>query len=57
MLEKHVSDIAYADITNYFLLLSLNNWKTTDLVIFHFIESFQYQIITLDANNLAKRTY
>lgn len=57
MLKKHVSDIAYADITNHLLLLSLYNWKTTDLVIFHCIESFQYQIITLDANNLAKRTY
>ena len=50
-----MSDICYADITNYLLLCPLYNWKTTNLVIFHLLESFQYQVIALDTYNLANK--
>lgn len=50
--EQQISDVSYADVPNYFLLWPLYNWKATDLMISHPLESFKNQFIALDANDL-----
>jgi phosphatidylinositol kinase/protein kinase (PI-3 family) len=54
-LEQQVSDVPYAEISNNLLIRSLYYRKTTNFVVFHFLESFQDQFTTLDTNNLARK--